>query len=54
MDDWLYEEADRILKAYGNHPSFLLMPYGNEPAGKNKEYLAKWVDHYKALDPRRL
>ena len=29
-------EADRILKAYGNHPSFLLMAYGNEPAGRGR------------------
>jgi hypothetical protein len=55
VDRWIYEEADRILKAYGNHPSFLLMPYGNEPGGKqHAAFLAKWVSHYKALDPRRL
>jgi hypothetical protein len=55
VDQWVYEETDRILKAYGNHPSFLLMPYGNEPGGKNANaYLAKYVSHYKALDPRRL
>lgn len=54
IDAWLYAEADRILKAYGNHPSFLLMPYGNEPAGKDKEYLAAWVNHYKQQDNRRL
>jgi len=28
---------------YGNHPSFLMMVYGNEPAGKDSEYLSKWV-----------
>src|SRR5205807_9897211 len=33
VDEWLYREADRILRAYGNHPCFLLMPYGNEPGG---------------------
>lgn len=55
VDRWIYEEADRILRAYGNHPSFLLMPYGNEPGGKQHEiFLAKWVSHYKALDSRRL
>ncbi len=54
IDGWLYEEADRILAAYGNHPSFLLMAYGNEPAGKDKEYLSAWVNHYKAKDGRRL
>ena len=55
MDRWLYEETDRILKAYGNHPSFVLMPYGNEPGGKDHAaFLAKWVDYCKAKDPRRL
>ncbi|WP_455498444.1 sugar-binding domain-containing protein [Coprobacter sp.] len=27
---FLYEETDRILKEYGNHPSFCLMSVGNE------------------------
>jgi hypothetical protein len=54
IDDWLYRETDRILKAYGNHPSFLLLPYGNEPAGRDAEFLGRWVEHWKALDPRRL
>lgn len=55
VDTWIYAETDRILKYYGNHPSFILMPYGNEPGGKNQEqYLARYVNHYKALDSRRL
>jgi beta-galactosidase/beta-glucuronidase len=55
IDKWLYEEADRILEAYGNHPSFLLMPYGNEPSGdKHVQYLAAWVKHFKEQDKRRL
>jgi hypothetical protein len=54
IDDWLYEEAERILATYGNHPSFVLLAYGNEPAGKHEEYLTKWVNHFKARDPRRL
>lgn len=55
VDQWVYEETARILKAYGNHPSFVLMPHGNEPGGKQATaYLAKWVEHFKAQDPRRL
>jgi hypothetical protein len=54
IDDWLYRETGRILKAYGNHPSFLLLPYGNEPAGRDREFLAGWVEHWKARDSRRL
>jgi hypothetical protein len=55
VDQWLNDEAARILKAYGNHPSFLLMPYGNEPGGQNANaWLVQWVNHWKAADPRRL
>jgi hypothetical protein len=55
VDRWVYDETDRILKYYGNHPSFILMPYGNEPGGRNSTtYLANYVAHYKMLDPRRL
>jgi len=54
IDTWLYDEADRILRCYGNHPSFLLMAYGNEPAGSFQRYLATWVNHYKGRDGRRL
>ncbi|MCC6231387.1 MAG: glycoside hydrolase [Verrucomicrobiales bacterium] len=55
VDTWVYEETERILRHYGNHPSFVLMPYGNEPAGaRHAQYLEKWVTHFKAKDPRRL
>lgn len=55
VDAWVYRETARILRAYGNHPSFVLMPYGNEPGGNNvSAYLTKYVEHFKAIDPRRL
>jgi hypothetical protein len=55
VDKWIYAETERILKAYGNHPSFVLMAYGNEPGGKNfNRYLAGYVSHFKSLDVRRL
>jgi len=55
VDAWLYREASRILKAYGNHPSFVLMPYGNEPNGPRMEsWLSDWVRHWRETDPRRL
>lgn len=56
LDEWLYKEADAILKVYGNHPSFLFLAYGNEPAGPEggAAYLRKWVTHYKQKDSRRL
>jgi len=55
VDQWVYEETERILRAYGNHPSFVLMAHGNEPGGRNANaYLAKYVSHFKARDSRRL
>jgi hypothetical protein len=33
VDQWVYAETDRILAAYGDRPSFMLMTHGNEPGG---------------------
>jgi hypothetical protein len=55
IDAWLYREAARIIRAYGNHPSFILMAYGNEPGGpRHPEYLARWVNYWREHEPRRL
>jgi hypothetical protein len=55
VDDWVNAESERILKTYGNHPSFVLMAYGNEPGGKNSgAFLADYVNRFKTRDPRRL
>jgi hypothetical protein len=55
IDDWLYKEAAKILEAYGNHPSFCMLAYGNEPAGlKQVPYLEEFVSHFKEMDPRRV
>lgn len=54
LDAFLYEECWRIATAYGNHPSFLMMAHGNEPAGRDAEFLAGWVHYWRKWDPRRL
>ena len=55
QDEWIYGEADRILKAYGNHPSFCLMVHGNEPAGAGQTaYLTDLIASWKAQDNRRV
>ena len=54
MEKMLYEETDRMIKTYGNHPSFMLLSASNEPKGRWKEALSKWVEHYRKQDPRRL
>jgi hypothetical protein len=55
FDGFIYSESERILKAYGNHPSFCMLAYGNEPGGKNHPaFLAKLVEYWKQIDSRRL
>lgn len=54
-DAFIHAEADRILEAYGNHPSFCMMAVGNEPSGPRKrEFLTDIVTEWKQKDPRRL
>ncbi|HEY0946890.1 MAG TPA: hypothetical protein VGD81_16535, partial [Opitutaceae bacterium] len=50
---FLQAEADRILAAYGNHPSFLLFSLGNELRG-DVERRAALVRELRARDARRL
>jgi beta-galactosidase/beta-glucuronidase len=55
IDEWFFAESERIVKEFGNHPSFCMMAYGNEPGGRGQvEYLTRFVDHWKAKDPRRV
>lgn len=54
VDAFLFEETRRILDAYGNHPSFLMMAHGNEPGGRDAELLATWVTTWRTYDSRRL
>jgi hypothetical protein len=51
-DNYLRREGERILKAFGNHPSFVMFTLGNE-LGRNQAYF-DMVAHFKKLDPRRL
>ena len=53
FDKWIYEESERIMKEYGNHPSFILYTYGNEPGGANMNtFLGNLITHLKKIDPR--
>lgn len=54
MERMLYEETERMIKAYGHHPSFMLLSASNEPKGKWHEALSRWVERYRKEDPRRL
>lgn len=55
VDKYIMDESERIVKDYGNHPSFCMLSYGNEPGGEHQEqYLTEFVKHWKAKDSSRL
>ena len=54
LDNYLMKETKRIIDTYGNHPSFVMMAYGNEPSGNYVPYLEKWVDHFRDYDSQRV
>lgn len=49
--EFLFREGKRILKAFGNHPSFLLFSLGNELWGSH-EALDEILGAYKGMDSR--
>lgn len=51
--DFIYQEADKIIAEYGNHPSLVLMSMGNELEG-NFDLLTGLVSRLKNRDPRHL
>ncbi len=51
--EFLEAETARILKAYGNHPSFILLSPSNEPRNYSR-VLPQWAKDNYAKDPRRL
>ncbi len=53
LDDYMRAEGYRILKAYGNHPSFTMMCLGNELSGDDV-FMDNLVAEFKKADPRRL
>ena len=54
VDDYLWEESKRIVKEYGNYPSFCMFAIGNEPRGRWVAWVSKFVDYWKATDSRRV
>ncbi len=55
VDEYIRAESKRIIAEYGNHPSFVMMAYGNEPGGPNyTAYLTEFVNFWKENDSRRL
>ncbi|WP_346859272.1 sugar-binding domain-containing protein [uncultured Draconibacterium sp.] len=55
IDQYVWDESKQIVKEYGNHPSFVMMTYGNEPGGPEyTKYLTDFVNYWKAEDARRV
>jgi hypothetical protein len=54
VDQFLYDETTRMAEQYGNYASFTMLSAGNEPAGKQVEYLNAFVNFWKAKDSRRV
>lgn len=49
--EYLIEEGYRILRDYGNHPSFVMLSMGNELWG-NMERINSFLHNYKCVDSR--
>ena len=55
FDQYLYRESQLMVEEYGNHPSFCMMVYGNEPGGRNQiKFLTEFVNFWKSRDNRRI
>ncbi len=55
VDKWIMDESRRIVKYYGNHPSFCMLAYGNEPSGKHYvAFLTRFVNYWIERDDRRV
>lgn len=52
-EEYMYKEADRIIKEYGNHPSFCFFCMGNELQG-DITVIENLVGYLKAKDRRHL
>ncbi len=55
IDSFIYKEAEAIVREFGNHPSFCMMSYGNEPGGRKcNDFLTDFVRYWQEKDNRRI
>jgi beta-galactosidase len=54
ISQMLEQETARMMRAYGNHPSYILLSPTNEPAGRWQGVLDPWTVNWYKRDPRRL
>lgn len=53
-NEYVKEELRAMLKAYGNHPSFVFMCIGNELGNSDFEVMQTWIDSLRLADNRRI
>ena len=55
LDRYIRSEAERIVRDYGNHPSFVMLCVGNELNGSGLHpFIERFVDEWKGRDDRRV
>ena len=55
IDQFIFDETDRMDRAYGNYASFCMLAYGNEPRGGHQvQYLTRFINYWKDKDSRRV
>jgi hypothetical protein len=55
IDQYIYDETNRMEKDYGNYASFCMLAAGNEPAGRNQAaYLANFIRYWQKKDNRKV
>ncbi|MDO4933804.1 MAG: glycoside hydrolase family 2 TIM barrel-domain containing protein, partial [Prevotella sp.] len=53
IDRYLMEETQRMVRQYGNHPSFCMLAAGNEPAGDWVRWTNAFVKQWQQTGDRR-
>ena len=54
IDKYLMDETIALTKQYGNYASYCMLACGNEPSGRWVPWVSKFVDYWKATDPRHV
>lgn len=53
-DQYVQDELQRMIDAYGNHPSFMMLCIGNELGNSDFNVMQKWIAKVQKLDNRHL
>ncbi len=51
IDAWLTAEGERMLREYGNHPSWVMLSMGNELTG-DYDKMDAMIAHFRRLEPK--